>query len=58
MKLIKYDRLKNNSNGSSTIINNNNTSNNESGSNPPSRADGDNRTIGDSQIQVKILMVQ
>lgn len=45
MKLIKYDRLKNNSNGSSTIINNNNTSNNESGSNPPSRADGDDRTI-------------
>lgn len=44
MKLIKYDRLKNNSNGSSTIINNN-TSNNESGSNPPTRADGDDRTI-------------
>lgn len=43
MKLIKYDRLKNNSNRSSTIINN--TSNNESGSNPPSRVDGDNRTI-------------
>lgn len=44
MKLIKYDRLKNNSNGGSTIINNN-TSNNESGSNPPSRGDGDNRVI-------------
>lgn len=44
MKLIKYDRLKNNSNGSSTIINNN-TSNNESGSYPPSRSDGDDRTI-------------
>lgn len=44
MKLIKYDRLKNNSNGSSTIINNN-TFNNESGSNPPSRADGDDRAI-------------
>lgn len=45
MKLIKYDRLKNNSNGGSTIINNDNTSNNESGSYPPSRADGDDRII-------------
>lgn len=44
MKLIKYDRLKNNSNGSSTIINNN-TSNNESVINPPSRGDSDNRVI-------------
>lgn len=44
MKLIKYDRLKKDSNGNSTIINNNN-SNNESVINPPSRGDGDNRVI-------------
>lgn len=44
MKLIKYDRLKKNSNGNSTIIINNN-SNNDSIINPPSRGDGDNRVI-------------
>lgn len=45
MKLIKYDRLKRNSNGNTTIINNNNSSNNEGVINPPSRGDGDNRVI-------------
>lgn len=44
MKLIKYDRLKRNSNGNTTIINNN-SSNNESVINPPSRGDSDNRVI-------------